>query len=48
MKDESFIIPSSFLEIIKPFKYTEIPYCKLNEINSNHLLKKLNKMVSEL
>ena len=32
--DESFIIPTSLLEITKPFIYVEIPYCELNEIKS--------------
>ena len=44
--DESFIIPLSLFEIRKPVIFVEILYCKLNEINSNHFLKKFQKVTN--
>ena len=37
--DESFIIPTSLLEIAKPLTFVEIPYCEFNEIKSKHFLR---------
>ena len=42
--DESFIIPTSLLEIAKPLIFVEIPYYELNEIKSKHFLKKFHKL----
>ena len=44
--DESFIIPTSLLEIAKSFIFIEIPDCELNEIKSKHFLKKFCKFTS--
>ena len=44
--DESFIIPTSLLEIAKPFIFIEIPYCELNEIKSEHFFKKFHKFTN--
>ena len=42
--DESFIIPTSLFEIVKPLIFVEIPYCEMNEIKSKHFLKKFHKI----
>ena len=44
--DESFIIAPSLFEIIKPFRFIEIPYCELNEIKSKYFLKKFKKFAN--
>ena len=36
----------SLFEITKPFTFTEIPYCELNEIKSKHFLKKFHKFTN--
>ena len=36
--EESFIIPTSLFEIVKPFIFFEIPYCELNGIKSKNFL----------
>ena len=38
--DKCFIIPPSLFEITKPFIFIEMHYCKFNEIESKHFLKK--------
>ena len=45
--DENFTIPSSQFEITKPSISIEMPYCKLNEINSKHFLKKFHKFIKD-
>ena len=45
--DESFIIPRSLFEITKPFIFVDITYCKLNEINSKHFLKKFHRFTND-
>ena len=45
-RDESFIIPTSFFEITKPFTFVQISYCELNEIKSKHFLKKFQKFAN--
>ena len=44
--DESFIIAPSLFEITKPFTFTEISYCELNEIKSKHFLRKFYKFMN--
>ena len=44
--DESFIIPPGLFEITKPFILVEIPYCKVNKIESKHFLKKFHKFTN--
>ena len=44
--DESFIIPPSLFEIIKPFIFVDTAYCELNEIKSKHFLKKFHKFTN--
>ena len=44
--DETFIIPTSLLEITKPLTFVEIPYCELNEIKSKHFLMKFHKFTN--
>ena len=46
--DESFIIPTSLFEIVKPLIFVEIPYCELNEIKSKHFLKKFHKFTNNI
>ena len=43
--DESFIIPPTLFEIIKPFIFVEIIYLEMNEIKSKHFLKKFHKFI---
>ena len=44
-KDESFIIPSSLFQIVKPFAFVEIHY-ELNETKSKHFFEKLQKFTN--
>ena len=44
--DKGFIIPPSLFEITKPFIFTEMPYCELNEIKSKYFLKKFHKFTN--
>ena len=37
--EESFIIPTSLFEIVKPFIFFEIPFCELNGIKSKKFYK---------
>ena len=37
------IIPPDLCGITKPFTSIEIPYCELNEIESNHVLRKFER-----
>ena len=45
--NESFIIPTDFHGITKPFKYIEIPFCKLNEIKSKQFLRKFQRFIND-
>ena len=45
-RDESFIIPTSLFEIVKPLVFDEIPYCELSEIKWKHFLKKFHKFTN--